>query len=124
MNCAPIAGHLFMSTLSKTADTLTFRCTLHFSDGDQVSGLIQTSNSDQDCPVLYAGAVDRLPYQFEIADRLLLRVLFRSFGRELDARFEEELTGETEANSNETPTGTEQFGHDTNREPARSTRGL
>ena len=57
-----------------------------------MTGVIQSPDPRQNCPVLYAGAVERLPYRFDSADSLLLRVLFRSFARELQARFEEEAT--------------------------------
>ena len=72
-----------------TSNVTTHTCTLKFSDGSFVSALINTVNDVALCPVLYAGAVERLPFQFEFADPLLLRVLFRSFARELKACYQQ-----------------------------------
>ena len=72
---------------------MTQRCTLHFSDGQSVSALIRARGPHDDCKIAYAGAVTRLPYQFESGHCMLLRVLFRSLAKELNARFEEQVEG-------------------------------
>jgi len=68
-------------------------CRLFFRDGQIASGQIQAGSRYQEAPVLYSGAIERLPVRYETADSVLLRVMFRSFARELRARFEEELIG-------------------------------
>jgi hypothetical protein len=68
-------------------------CRLHFADGQVVSAQIEAPSLRADCPVHYAGPYQRLPYCYPTADLVLLRALFQSFARELDARFEEESTG-------------------------------
>lgn len=72
---------------------VTQTCTLRLSDGKLITAQIHTRSPDETCPVFYAGAVERLPFSYETADVVLLRVLFQSFARELGAQFEEQLSG-------------------------------
>jgi hypothetical protein len=69
-------------------------CTLCFKDGTKVSGEITTRSRYEETPVIYSGAVDRLPYSFATADSVLLRALFQSLSRELKAQFREQIIGE------------------------------
>jgi hypothetical protein len=73
------------------------KCTLHFRNGESVTGMIQSAGLTETAGVTYVGAVEQLPFRVEMADRLLLRILFRSFARELNARFEEEQIDTIEA---------------------------
>jgi hypothetical protein len=73
--------------------TVTQRCTLHFQDGNSVTAIVHTADADEQCPILYSGAVERLPHRIGVADPLLLRILFRSFARELKASYQEEQEG-------------------------------
>jgi len=68
-------------------------CTLRFKDGRTVTARIEAGSRHDECDVLYAGAVDRLPILFQRADSVLLRALFQSFARELRTTFREEFIG-------------------------------
>jgi hypothetical protein len=68
-------------------------CTLRFHDGQIVTARISARSPHEECAVVYAGAVDRLPLRCERADSVLLRALFQSFARERRAAFAEELIG-------------------------------
>ena len=68
-------------------------CSLRFPDGEIATARIEARSPYQECPVVYSGAVDRLPFRDGSADTVLLRVLFLSFARELRAKFEEKLIG-------------------------------
>lgn len=83
---------------SMSATSVVHKCTLRFRNGKSVTGSVQSRDT---APVSYEGAVERLPYRIELADPLLLRVLFRSFARELSARFEEEEIGSPALNLEE-----------------------
>ena len=69
----------------------THVCSLRFRDGAVATARIQARSSYQTCPVVYSGAVERLPIRDRTADAVMLRVLFQSFARELQAKFEEHL---------------------------------
>ncbi len=80
-------------TESVTPTHVTQICRLYFRDGQVASAQIEAGSRYQECTVIYRGATERLPVRYETADSVLLRVMFRSFARELRARFEEELIG-------------------------------
>ena len=69
-------------------------CTLCFRDGKTVTARIRARYADEDTPVKYSGATSRLPFKYKRADAMVLRAIFRSFARELGARFMEDLLGE------------------------------
>src|SRR5689334_17843131 len=69
-------------------------CRLLFPDGETVTAQICARSRYDDCQVAYAGAVGRLPFSVERADSVVLPAYFKSFARELRARFQEERTGE------------------------------
>jgi hypothetical protein len=74
--------------------TVRYTCTLLFSDGQSVTAEIVAASRFDDCLVSLTGACDRLPFQFDTADFVLLRAYFESFSRELRAQFREEMIGE------------------------------
>jgi hypothetical protein len=71
-------------------------CSLRFPDGEIATAQIEARSPYQECPVVYSGAAERLPIRDGSADTVLLRVLFLSFARELQAKFEEKLIGSWE----------------------------
>ena len=81
--------------------TATQVCSLRFGDGEIATARIQARSPYQECPVVYSGAVERLPIRDGTADAVFLRVLFQSFARELRATFEEELIGSWEYGADE-----------------------
>ena len=75
---------------------VTLVCSLRFDDGEVVTAQIEAPSPHQVCPVVYSGAVERLPIRDATADTVWLRVLFRSFARELRAKYEEVVRGSWE----------------------------
>jgi hypothetical protein len=68
-------------------------CGLRFPDGATVLAQIKAETPYEDAPIEYSGPVERLPVKPGLASSVLLRALFQSFARELDAGFQEELIG-------------------------------
>ena len=71
---------------------VTQLCSLVFNDGQCVTAEINSPARFADCRVSFTGAVDRLPFQFDTADSVLLRAYFQSFARQLRASFSEQLS--------------------------------
>jgi hypothetical protein len=75
------------------AAPVTHVCQLRFADGQVVAARIRATSPHEESLVVYTGAVERLPVRCEKADAVLLRALFQSFARELEAAFAEEVLG-------------------------------
>jgi hypothetical protein len=81
---------------------LTFRCCLRFSDGEKVVGQLTADSLLEDAAISYEGPIQRLPVVPPIANAVELKAYFKSFARELQARYSEKLEQEPVGLADET----------------------
>lgn len=67
----------------------TLTCSLRFKDGHTVTARIKARTKIEDAPVEYSGSVERLPLMTSKATAVELQAYFKSFARELKARYDE-----------------------------------
>ena len=81
---------------------LTFRCCLRFSDGEKVVGQLTADSLLEDAAISYEGPIQRLPVVPPLANAVELKAYFKSFARELQARYSEKLEQEPVGLADET----------------------
>jgi hypothetical protein len=67
----------------------TLTCSLRFRDGHTVTARIKARTKIEDAPVEYSGSIERLPLVTSKATAVELQAYFKSFARELKARYDE-----------------------------------
>lgn len=68
----------------------TLTCSLHFSDGQSVTASLKANSKTENALVHYSGPVKRLPLVARKVTAVELRAYFKSFARELRAKYAEE----------------------------------
>lgn len=86
----PLAARKLPLRLSR----LKLICTLRFADGQCVIAILKIDSPQQECPINYEGAVERLPWRPPSGDPLDFKVIFRSLAREHHAQMEVQEEGD------------------------------